>query len=389
MRLAIISSHPIQYNAPLFKLLTQRGKLNVKVFYTWGKQSIEPKFDPGFGKTIKWDIPLLDGYDYEFLENVSKAPGSSHFKGIINPDIIQKIKSYQPTAVLVYGWAFKSHLKVLRYFHNRIPVLFRGDSTLLNDAGGLKQQLRKLFLTWVYSKVNYALYVGTNNKKYYETFGLNNRQLVFAPHCVDSSRFSATDNAQQSMVISLQRQLNISSNDFVFLYAGKLETVKNVGLLLQAFTKANFGSDVKLVIVGNGPLESEMKMQFEENSSISFLPFQNQQAMPAIYKLAHYYILPSKSETWGLAINEAMACGKPAIASNRVGCAVDLVENGKTGFTFQSGEEASLITALQAAYSNKNSYAMFSENAIAKSKEFSLEKVAEAIENTIQQFNSI
>lgn len=82
MKLAIISSHPIQYNAPLFKLLTQRGNLSVKVFYTWGKQSIEPKYDPGFGKTIQWDIPLLDGYNYEFLENISKAPGSSHFNGI-------------------------------------------------------------------------------------------------------------------------------------------------------------------------------------------------------------------------------------------------------------------------------------------------------------------
>ncbi|MGB2995140.1 MAG: glycosyltransferase family 1 protein, partial [Ferruginibacter sp.] len=57
-KLAIVTTHPIQYHAPLFALLASRNKISIRVFYTWGKQVLEQKFDPGFGKKISWDIPL-------------------------------------------------------------------------------------------------------------------------------------------------------------------------------------------------------------------------------------------------------------------------------------------------------------------------------------------
>jgi hypothetical protein len=153
MRIAIITTHPIQYYAPVFKLLAQQ--VEVKVFYTWGEASIE-KHDPGFNKTIKWDINLLDGYDYQWLQNTSGNPGSHHFNGIINPNIITDIEAWKPNALLVYGWAYKSHLNVMRHFNNKIPVLFRGDSTLLDEKPGLKNAIRSIYLKWVYNTVDYA-----------------------------------------------------------------------------------------------------------------------------------------------------------------------------------------------------------------------------------------
>src|SRR5690242_286009 len=125
-RLAIITTHPIQYNAPLFALLHARKVIEIKVFYTWGESVLHKKYDPGFGKVIEWDIPLLEGYPFEFLENVSVEKGSHHFKGIDNPFIISSVEKFNPDAILVYGWAFKSHLEAMRYFKKRIPVLFRG-----------------------------------------------------------------------------------------------------------------------------------------------------------------------------------------------------------------------------------------------------------------------
>ncbi len=156
-KLAIITSHPIQYNAPLFELLTKRNKIAVKVFYTWGESVLKDKYDPGIGKVIEWDIPLLKGYDYEFLENISTDKGSHHFSGIINPTAIQQINAYQPDSILVYGWAFKSHLNILRYYKGKIPVLFRGDSTLLDKTGILASVKRTLFLRWIYRYVDFAL----------------------------------------------------------------------------------------------------------------------------------------------------------------------------------------------------------------------------------------
>src|SRR5438045_1949675 len=112
MRLAIISTHPIQYNAPWFALLAKSPGITLKVFYTWGQLESKDKFDPGFGKNISWDVPLLEEYDFTFSTNISKQPGTHHFRGIINPTLVNEIEEFQPGALLVFGWAFVSHLKI-------------------------------------------------------------------------------------------------------------------------------------------------------------------------------------------------------------------------------------------------------------------------------------
>ena len=115
-KLAIITTHPIQYNAPLFELLTRQNKIDIKVFYTWGNTVLGKKYDPGFGKFIEWNIPLLKGYNYEFLDNIAKDKGSHHFNGIINPGIIEIIKNYEADALLVYGWAVQKSFKTPAIF---------------------------------------------------------------------------------------------------------------------------------------------------------------------------------------------------------------------------------------------------------------------------------
>ena len=121
-RLAIITTHPIQYNAPWIKLLNERGYIGVKVFYTWGEEGFKKKYDPGFQQTIEWDIPLLDGYDFTVVKNISKKPGSHHFNGIDNPGIINEITQWDPAAILVIGWCFKSHLKLMRHFKGKKKI---------------------------------------------------------------------------------------------------------------------------------------------------------------------------------------------------------------------------------------------------------------------------
>ncbi|WP_187260567.1 glycosyltransferase family 4 protein [Pontibacter beigongshangensis] len=344
-RLAIVVTHPIQYHAPLFKLLSTHESLNLKVFYTLGVSSAEVT-DKGFGKAINWDIPLLDGYAYKFLKNVSKEPGTSHFKGIVNPTIIEDIRDYQPTDILVFGWNFDSHLKVLKYFKNKVTVYFRGDSTLLDESKGLKVLLRRLVLKWVYRNVDKAFFVGTNNKQYFLKHGFSERDLVFAPHAIDNERFG---NDEDNIIAAklIREDLGIPEIDIVFLFTGKFEYKKNPLLLIKAF-KRMAKSNVHLLLVGNGKLEEELKQEAKGWPTIHFLPFQNQSKMPATYRAADVLVLPSAGpgETWGLCINEAMACGRPIIASNKVGCAVDLVQGKRNGFIFDSGNIEDLTSCL-------------------------------------------
>ncbi|RZK60389.1 MAG: glycosyltransferase, partial [Pedobacter sp.] len=331
--LAIIISHPIQYYVPLFKLLAQH--YNLKVFYTWGEEGSNAKYDPGFKKPVAWDIPLLEGYTYEFLTNAAKDAGSHHFNGIVNPDLIEKVKAFQPDAILVYGWAYKSHLKLLRHFKGKIPIWFRGDSTLLDEKKGIKQILRTLFLKRVYRNVDKALHVGSESKKYFRKFGIKEKDLIFVPHAVDNERF-AVDRSKEAQQI--RASLNIKHNDILVLFAGKLEHKKNPMLLLEAFIELDL-LNVHLLFVGSGELEESIKFRVLSLGSkvqstesflwhnkslkerIHFMDFQNQTQMPAVYQACDLFCLPSQGpgETWGLAVNEAMACGKAVLVSDKVG----------------------------------------------------------------------
>ncbi len=346
-KIAIITSHPIQYNAPLFELLSKESKIDLKVFYTWGEDAIKEKFDPDFQQNIKWDIPLLEGYKFQFLNNTSKDPGSHHFKGIINPDLNQEIEKWGADIVWVWGWAFDSHLKALRYFKGKKEVWFRGDSTLLDEPKGVnfKKILRRVFLTWVYRYVDKAFYVGTQNKAYFLKHGLKEKQLVYSPHAIDNERFADLRGEFTQQAKNWRKELGITEDQKVILFSGKLETKKNPFFLINLAKELPL-NEFKFVFVGSGPLEHDLKKHATENCI--FLGFQNQKMMPIVYRLADVFVLPSigPGETWGLAINEALACGIPVIASDKCGGVVDLI-NSETGFIYNGYNLTECIDWLQ------------------------------------------
>jgi len=384
-RLAIITTHPIQYNAPFFRVLTIRQKVSVKVFYTWSQVEHEEKYDPGFDKNVEWDIPLLGGYEYTFVKNIAKKPGSHHFKGIDNPSLIEEIKKWKPDAILVIGWSFKSHLRVLRYFKGKKPVLFRGDSTLLDEKNIflIKKKLRETFLKWVYQHIDVALYVGKANKQYYLKYGLKESQLVFAPHAVDNQRFDG------GAIRTYRHTFKIPDEAIVFLFSGKLEVKKDPSLLVDSFANLN-EENTYLLMVGNGKLEKELKDHTDQlpssiKSRIHFIDFQNQSFMPTVYQSADVFVLPSKGpgETWGLSVNEAMACGLPILISDKSGCYPDLVDEGINGFVFKSKQVDELTHYMKKVAGDKGELKRMGEASKRMIQKWSFESICTAIEDTV------
>ncbi|MBS2098537.1 glycosyltransferase family 4 protein [Carboxylicivirga linearis] len=380
-RLAIITTHPIQYYAPWFALLANKPDIDVKVFYTWSQSKLD-YYDPDFKQKIKWDIPLLEGYSYSFIRNTSKKPGANHFMGIKCPTLISEIKKWQATHVLVFGWNYHAHLKALRYFKGKIPVWFRGDSTLLdydiktvqdiikdkktksqisNLKSYIKFKIRKVFLTYIYKHIDLAFYVGKNNKDYYLAHGVSPIQLRHAPHAIDNNRFKDSDaNTFALEAQTWRKKLKLKTTDFTIVFSGKFESKKNPLLLLKAVQNINARAGIqaiKLILIGNGILEKELKQLAADDKNIIFLPFQNQSQMPVIYRLGDMYCLPSKGpgETWGLAVNEAMACGKPVVVSNKVGCAKDLI-NEDTGYLFESDRLSDLMEIIVSIQQHINEF---------------------------------
>ena len=381
-RLAIITSHPIQYNAPLFRLLKERGNIDVKVFYTWGQTEQGFVYDPDFKQAFQWDIPLLEGYEKEFVENISKQPTAGSFNGIDNRDLIERIDRYNPDALLVFGWSFKSHLRVLRHYGGQKKVIFRGDSNLLDEAPGfsIKKILRFIFLHWVYRTVDRALYTGAANKAYYLKYGLSEKQLIYAGHAVENERFYDQTGIYEAAAAEWRSALGIAAHEQVFLFAGKLEPKKDPMLLLEAFQQLHVPNS-RLIFVGKGILEDALQQKAAGDSRILFLGFQNQQQMPVVYRLANVFVLPSKGpgETWGLSVNEALACDRPVLVSSKCGCAADLVEQGTNGFIFTAGDLAALKTTMK-----KITELTFTVDAIRMTAgRFRIQSIAEAVEQAL------
>lgn len=384
-KLAIISTHPIQYNAPFFRILAERKKIEIKVFYTWSQSKEGIKYDPGFGKNIEWDIPLLEGYNYTFVENIAPNPGSHHFAGIQNPNLIKEIKNWGAEAVLVYGWNFKSHLATLRYFKNKIPVFFRGDSTLINEKLNLKKLLRRVILHYVYRFVDVAFYAGLANKLYFKAHGLNNGQLALMPHAVDNIRFRGNKNTMLAAK-KLRFKSEIPIEALVFLFAGKLDNNKNVCLLIEAFIKLQ-NSNNYLLVAGTGSEETKLKNMAMNQPNIKFLGFLNQAQIPVAYAAADVFVLPSKSETWGLSINEAMAAGKAIVVSSSCGAAFDLLKDKKNGLVFQNNNLESITNCLKFMSENRDACLKMGIDSEAIIQQYTYQHCCEVVENTLNNFH--
>ncbi|SDE04021.1 Glycosyltransferase involved in cell wall bisynthesis [Mucilaginibacter pineti] len=382
-KLAIITTHPIQYYAPVFRLLHERGNIDIKVYYTWGSDSLN-KHDPGFSRVVDWDIPLLEGYPFEWVKNTATDPGSHHFMGIITPGLTRQLADFAPDAILVFGWAYHSHLQVIRRYHGRLPVYFRGDSTLLDESSlFIKRLMKTTFLKWVYRHIDHAFFVGTNNKAYFKKYGLKEEQLSFAPHAVDNNRFAQPRLGEAE---NLRIKLKIRTDEILILFAGKLEPKKGTMLLMETFLSLN-PENCHLLFVGSGSLAPMLQLKAKGKEQVHFLDFQNQSAMPVLYQACDIFCLPSSGpgETWGLAVNEAMACGKPIIVSDKVGCGVDLV-SAHNGVVFKAGDLVTFRQALTDLLVKKRELAILGQQSLLTIKEWTFKRVAEAIEQVLLKY---
>jgi glycosyltransferase involved in cell wall biosynthesis len=342
-RLGILVSHPVQYLAPWFRYLSER--LDIEVFYAH-RQDAKGQSNAGFGVEFEWDIPLLDGYPYRWLMNVSRHPRANTFNGCDTPEIFDIVRKESFDAFLVFGWSTKSAIQTaMACWRNNLPILMRGDSHLLTQRSWLKSGLKYLPYRWFLPRIDAHLYVGKRNKAYLEHYGVPNERLFFAPHFVDNDFFRASvERAISSdQILSIRAELGIPDNAFVVLFVGKFipkKRPKDFVLATLGRVRSSDRADIHAILVGDGPLRNELNRLAEPVSGrFHFVGFKNQTEISAYYAASDVLILPSNgAETWGLVVNEAMGCAIPAIISDVVGCAPDLIDEGRTGYTYPLGD---------------------------------------------------
>ena len=144
MRLAILSTHPIQYHAEWFRALAACPGLDIRVYYCHQATPRE-QAGAGFGVEFDWDVPLLEGYPYSFLKNVADSPGHGRFSGFDTPEIKEIIRRRAYDAILVNGWHYKSAWQAIwACWKSKVKVMVWGDSHL-HTARGMAKRAFKSF----------------------------------------------------------------------------------------------------------------------------------------------------------------------------------------------------------------------------------------------------
>jgi glycosyltransferase involved in cell wall biosynthesis len=369
--LAILTTHPIQYQVPLWQALAKDGSVPFEVWYL-SDHAIRSSFDEQFKQAFAWDLNMLDGYPYRFLK-VNQNPRVNRFTGLrLQEPLHNLFREKQVTALWIQGWQVLAYWQAVWQAHAAgIPVWVRGESNDFAQTPLWKNTIKRIALGQLFRRIKYFLYIGSANRRFYESYGISEEQLRPAPYGVDNDRFARQAKQRRPERDAIRRAWNIPEDAFCILFAGKFIPKKrplDVVAAASHLRHASLGLRLHLLFAGSGELGSALRqgctIAFDaegERPSIvtpsssngdkphaSFTGFLNQTEISKAYVAADCLVLPSNSqETWGLVVNEAMASGLPCIVSDACGCSEDLVAAINFEFRFPLGDLPSLSSALR------------------------------------------
>jgi glycosyltransferase involved in cell wall biosynthesis len=331
-RLGVLATHPIQYQAPLYRELARRDVVDLEVAFLSGAGA-RPFHDPGFGVTLTWDIDLLGGYRSTELAR-RPLPGKPAWlarasRWLRRQDLVVLHGHSDPDTLLA-----AAACRLLG-----VPYLLRGDSQAESSAAGLRRLARHLVAGAVVRNAAGALPIGQRNAAFYSRYGRIPHYL--APHSVDNERFQGMSDAARPARASRLASLGLDPARPTVIFSGKLIAQKRPLDLVHAVARAR--TELNLLVFGDGPLRGEVG-RHEASLPVRCLGFINQAALPGWYATGDILALPSGREPWGLVVNEGMACGLIPVVSDAVGCGPDLVRG--IGEIFPVGDVDALAAAL-------------------------------------------
>ena len=351
-RLAYLVSHPIQYQAPLLRLIASQPDIDLTVFFG-SDISVRSFRDPGFNQMVSWDVPLLDGYRHEFLPAVGRRDIISSLRPF-SYGFVRRLRRSRFDALWVHGYARPSNwLAIVTGKLAGLKVFVRDEATMVSAPRSRPRRAAKaLFFRLLSRWVDGFLAIGTANRDYYLRHGIAPGRIFMVPYAVDNE-FFATRAAQAAIGReALRRELGLEPGRPVILYASKFQTRKRPDDLLLAYElvvpRADPGRRPYLLYVGDGEMLASVRAAAASKglNDVRFLGFRNQTELPAFFDLCDVFVLPSKHEPWGLVVNEAMAAGRAVIVGDEIGCAADLVKSGINGFAVSAGDVPALADAL-------------------------------------------
>lgn len=348
VRLAWLATHPIQYQAPILRAITKCPDIDLTALF-FSDFSTRTFVDPGFGRTIEWDTPLLEGYRHEFLAGTGRLATTIRTFEPRVKGLAAKLSRDNFDAVLVQGWQHYG-MVMGAWLAKRagLKVLMRCEATdHVAGSTGAKGWVRESVVRFLLNQVDHCMSIGSHNRDFYLKRGVSPGRIGSMPYCVDNLHFRGL--AEAADVDALRALFSLQPGRSIILYAGKLMARKFPDHLLAAYRNLSEPRPY-LLYVGDGELRASLEKDVQRHglADVRFLGFKNQSELPGLYALADIFVLPSIGETWGLVVNEAMNAGCAIVTTDQVGSAADLVRTGENGFVIPARDIPALTKALSA-----------------------------------------
>jgi glycosyltransferase involved in cell wall biosynthesis len=373
--LIILTTHPIQYQVPLWQALAIDGRVPFEVWYLTD-HAVKPTLDREFGKAFAWDLGrgTLEGYPHRMLKvNKNWTLQPTVFRGVrLEEDLRPLFKQAGATVLWVQGWQKLAYWQAVSQAKQAgLQVWLRGESNDLAPTPLWKWQVKRALLGLLFRKVDRFLCIGSANRRLYLKLGVPEDKLRSAPYFVDNERFARQADSLRPMRQAIRADWAIPDNAFCVLFCGKFISKKRPIDLVKAVNQLNQAGGVKgdrpvhILFVGSGELGEQLRQSVhvvydadaayepapsdvQQSASASFAGFLNQTEISRAYVAADCLVLPSDhGETWGLVVNEAMASGLPCIASDACGSAEDLVKAVDGSLIFSLGNINSIAAAIR------------------------------------------
>jgi glycosyltransferase involved in cell wall biosynthesis len=353
LRVLAIASHPVQYGAPVFRLMAQHPRLDFQVAYC-SMRGAEATHDPEFGTTVKWDVPILDGYRWTHVPN--RGPDS--VLALRNPGLWPLIRLGHFDAILCYI-SYRSPTFWIAYFAaklSRTAFLFGTDAVTLTplDRRMWKRYAKRLYWPLLFRCADQVIVPSSGTFDLMLALGIPADRITLTPYTVDNEWW--TKHAAQVDRSAVRATWGAGPDSTVILFCAKLQPWKRPADLLRAFAKANLPNGL-LVFAGEGPVRPSLEaeaLSLGIREHVRFAGFFNQSQLPAVYTAADLLVLPSEYDAFGVVVNEALLCGCPVAASDHVGAARDLIAPICPEFVFRCGDIDALAAILKKVSSDRS-----------------------------------
>lgn len=351
-RLLLICSHAVQYASPVFRVMAHHPRLETEVAYC-SLQGAQGGVDPEFGREVKWDVPLLDGYSWKEAPNRSLRPGFGRFFGLLNPGLWRMVRKGRYDAVVIYtGYRYASFwIALAAAKFSGAKVIFGTDATTmqLRDGAKLKLWLKPRMLSRIYKFADSTWSASVAGKEFVRSLGVPAGKIGIVPLVVDNDWWLA--RACETNRVAARGKWGVPDRAPVVLCCAKLQPWKRPQDVLRAFARAAV-PDSHLIFAGDGPLANSLEQESAQvglRGRVHFLGFQNQSAMPDNYCAADLFVLASEYDACPAAVCESMLCGVPVAISDEIRGRRELIDAGETGYIFHCGDVDALAEIMRRA----------------------------------------